>query len=186
MDDCFVFALLRLSSCRRENGRGQNDSKKVGVKRKGGVGGEVAQVRRTQQRQLVLEAVQASDDHPTAAQVYQRVRRKYPGIAYATIYNALRWWVEQGVLREFAFGDAATRYDRNHDRHDHAICTGCGRLIDVSVRLPRKLLSDVQRRTGLEIASHHVQFIGLCPQCAPGETRRGAASARAQSGHARS
>lgn len=125
----------------------------------------VPQVRRTRQRRLVLEAVQASEDHPTAAQVYQRVRRRYPGIAYATIYNALRWWVEQGELREFTFGDDAARYDRNRDRHDHAVCTKCGRLVDVNVRLPRKLFDDVRRRTGLEIASHHVQFLGLCPHC---------------------
>lgn len=122
--------------------------------------------RRTRQRQLVLEAVQASDDHPSAAQVYQRVRRRFPGIAYATIYNALRWWVERGELREFTFGDAAARYDRNRDRHDHAICTRCGCLLDVSVRLPRKIVDDVQRRTGLRIASHHVQFLGLCAGCA--------------------
>lgn len=122
--------------------------------------------RRTRQRQLVLEIVQASDDHPTAAQIYQRVRRRYPGIAYATIYNALRWWVEQGELREFTFGDAAARYDRNRDRHDHAICTRCGALLDVEVHLPKKILDQVRRRTGLKIASHHVQFLGLCARCA--------------------
>lgn len=123
-------------------------------------------VRRTKQRQLVLEAVQASDDHPTAPQIYQRVRRRYPGIAYATIYNALRWWVGRGELREFTFGDAAARYDRNRDRHDHAICTRCGSLLDVEVRLPKKILDQVRRRTGLKIASHHVQFLGLCARCA--------------------
>jgi len=122
--------------------------------------------RRTRQRQLVLEAVRASDDHPTAAQVFQRVRRRLPGIAYATIYNALRWWVERSELSEFTFGAAAARYDRNRDRHDHAICTRCGRLMDVNVRLPRKLLAEVRRRTGLATASHHVQFLGLCPTCA--------------------
>ncbi|MFQ5662656.1 MAG: Fur family transcriptional regulator [Terriglobia bacterium] len=136
------------------------------------------QIRRTKQRQLVLEAVCASEDHPTAAQVYQRVRRRYPGIAYATIYNALRWWVERGELREFTFGDAATRYDRNRQRPDHVICTRCGRLIDVEVRLPRKIFDDVRRRTGLEVASHHVQFLGLCPACTSHRTSRGSVAPR--------
>ncbi|MFQ5695256.1 MAG: transcriptional repressor, partial [Terriglobia bacterium] len=58
------------------------------------------------------------------------------------------------------------RYDRNRDRHDHAVCTRCGRLLDVTVRLPRKVFEDVQRRTGLRIASHHVHFLGLCSGCA--------------------
>jgi len=127
----------------------------------------------------VVDVVRASDDHPTAAQVFQRVRRRYSGIAYATIYNALRWWVERGELREFTFGDAAARYDRNRDRHDHAICLRCGRLMDVSVRLPGKLLEEVRRRTGLAISSHHVQFLGLCPGCAA--ARSGRSSARAAS-----
>ena len=122
-------------------------------------------VRRTRQRDLVLEAVRKSSDHPTARQVYSRVRRRRPKIAFATIYNALRWWVEQGELQEFSFGDAAARYDRNCDRHDHALCSNCGRLIDADVSLPPKLLRDIRRRTGLTVASHHVQFIGLCKAC---------------------
>ena len=126
----------------------------------------VTPVRRTRQRQLVLDAVRKSDDHPTAAQVYKRVRRRYPKIAYATIYNSLRWWVEQGELRELTFGDDAARYDRKQERHDHAICTRCGKLIDAEVKLPKKLLEAVQRQTGLQVTTHHVQFLGLCPACA--------------------
>ena len=128
--------------------------------------------RRTRQRDLVLEAVRKSDDHPTAAQVYRRVRRRYPKIAHATIYNALRWWVEQGELREFTFGDAAARYDRNPERHDHAVCTGCGRLIDTSILLPPKAIDEVRRKTGLRITSHHVQFLGLCRTCLRSTRRR--------------
>ena len=126
------------------------------------------QVRRTRQRDLVLEAVRKSNDHPTARQVYTRVRRRRPKIAFATIYNALRWWVELGELQEFTFGGAAARYDRNCERHDHAICTGCGKLRDIEVAdvtLPPKLLQQIRRRTGLTVTSHHVQFIGLCGNC---------------------
>ena len=127
-------------------------------------------VRRTRQRELVLEAVRKSNDHPTAAQVYQRVRRRQPKIAFATIYNALRWWVEQGELQEFTFGDSAARYDRNHERHDHAVCTRCGKLLDAAVKLPPALLLEVRKQTGMKITSHHVQFMGLCSTCAKAST----------------
>jgi Fe2+ or Zn2+ uptake regulation protein len=125
-----------------------------------------AGTRLTRQRRLVLEAVRNSDDHPTAGDVYRRVRRRHPGIAYATIYNALSWLVERGDLREFRFGDAATRYDRNRDRHDHAICTQCGALVDISVHIPPQIVRQVQKSTGVKITSHHVQFEGLCARCA--------------------
>jgi len=122
--------------------------------------------RRTKQRQLVLAVVRVSGDHPTAAQVYQRVRRRDPRVAYATIYNALRWWVARGELREFTFGNAAARYDRNRDRHDHAICTKCGRLEDLVVSLPKRVLKQAQRQTSFSITSHHVQLLGICSCCA--------------------
>ncbi len=108
----------------------------------------------------------ASNDHPTAAQVFRRARRRFPAIAYATIYNGLRWWVARGALREFSFGNAAKRYDRNNSRHDHAICTRCGRLIDTAVRLPTRVLARVRRQTGFRITGHHVQFLGICSRCA--------------------
>lgn len=122
--------------------------------------------RRTRQRALVLEVVQSSDDHPTAAQIFQRVRRRYPGIAYATIYNALRWLVNRGEITEYTFGDAAARYDRNPHRHHHALCTHCGQLFDVEVRLPKQILQQASRRTGMKITAHHIQFLGLCSRCA--------------------
>ena len=62
--------------------------------------------------------------------------------------------------------DGAAHYDANVTRHDHAICQRCGRLLDVSVQLPRKLVEEVRRRTGLHVQSHHVQFLGLCADCA--------------------
>ena len=123
--------------------------------------------RRTKQRQVVLETVQASDDHPSAMQVYRRARRRCPGVSFATIYNALRWWVNRGQLREFTFGDRPTRYDRNRDRHDHAICTRCGRLIDVNVRLPKRVQDEVRKQTGLCLTEYHAQFLGLCSDCSP-------------------
>ncbi len=122
--------------------------------------------RLTRQRRLVLEVVRASADHPTAAQVYERVRRRDPRIAFSTIYNTLRWWEARGQLLGFTFGDAATRYDRRRERHDHAIWTGCGRLMDTVVHLPRSTLARVHRQTGLRVTSHHVQFLGICPNCA--------------------
>ncbi len=121
--------------------------------------------RLTRQRRLVLEVVRRSHDHPTAAQVYQRVRRHHPGIAYATIYNALRWWVERGEVREFISGHATARYDPCSERHDHALCTRCGRLMDTQARVAPEVLRAVRRRTGLHVLSYQVQFFGICRDC---------------------
>src|SRR5215472_6793134 len=83
----------------------------------------------TRQRRVVLEVVQAGDTHPTASEVFERARKKMPTISFATVYNSLRYLKEAGLVREVTFGSGASRYDRETDRHDHAICARCGKLV---------------------------------------------------------
>ena len=93
-------------------------------------------LRMTPPRRAVHDAVATCGDHPTAAQIYACVRLTQPGIAYATVYNALRALVEHGAVLQLTFGDAASRYDPRPERHDHALCVGCQSLVDVAPSRP--------------------------------------------------
>ncbi|HEV7395291.1 MAG TPA: transcriptional repressor, partial [Pyrinomonadaceae bacterium] len=84
----------------------------------------------TRQRQAVLEEIRAREDHPTAGEVFEGARKRLASISFATVYNSLRYLKEAGLIHEIRFGDGASRYDRETDRHDHAICTACGKLVD--------------------------------------------------------
>jgi Fur family peroxide stress response transcriptional regulator len=122
-------------------------------------------LRMTPQRQAVLEAVQASDDHPRAADIYERVRSTMPRIAFGTVYNALHALAEHGIILQLTFGDYASRFDARVDRHDHAICTRCGNLVDTVAPPTRDTLDRAAAATGFEIHEHHTQLIGLCAAC---------------------
>jgi len=119
----------------------------------------------TPQRRAILEAIQASDKHPTAAQIYTQVRAKHPRVAFGTVYKALDLLSRTGQILQLDFGDTASRYDRRTDRHDHAICTGCGRLVDIDVQLPKHLPVEASRASGFSIRQHTTHFYGLCPAC---------------------
>jgi Fe2+ or Zn2+ uptake regulation protein len=121
--------------------------------------------RLTPQRQAVLEAIQASDTHPTAAQIYAHVKAKHPSVAFGTVYKALDVLSRSGQILQLEFGDAASRFDRRTDRHDHAICTGCGRLVDLDVELPKELAGRASRASGFDIQQHTTHFFGVCPEC---------------------
>ncbi|MHB8621687.1 MAG: Fur family transcriptional regulator [Chloroflexota bacterium] len=121
--------------------------------------------RLTPQRRAVLEAVEANENHPTAAQIYGAVKAVHPRIAFGTVYNALHHLSRAGQILQLEFGDDASRYDRRTDRHDHAICTVCGRLVDLDVRLPSNLRREASRSSGFSIGQHTTQFYGLCPTC---------------------
>jgi Fur family transcriptional regulator, peroxide stress response regulator len=124
------------------------------------------QGRLTRYRRSVLDALRATEDHPTAAEVFRSVRRRSPGVAYATIYNALNWLEHNGYIARLNFSDQAARYDPVIERHDHLICTRCGAMRDVSIDLPARLWSRAARSKKFRVERHRTELFGLCTRCA--------------------
>ncbi|HYP00657.1 MAG TPA: transcriptional repressor [Pyrinomonadaceae bacterium] len=119
----------------------------------------------TPQRQAVLRVVSESEDHLTAAEIFTRAQKLLPKISYATVYNSLRYLKEAGLLGEVTFGNAASRYDRETARHDHAICTACGKLLDFDLAETLSLMKPAARRSRFKPESIHLTLVGLCPDC---------------------
>jgi Fur family ferric uptake transcriptional regulator/Fur family peroxide stress response transcriptional regulator len=123
----------------------------------------------TRQRRVVLDVVRAGDTHPTAAEVFEAARKALPGISFATVYNSLRFLKEAGLLREIAFGNGASRYDRETDRHDHAICSECSKLVDFDLPGTVGLIRAAARASRFKPVSVHLTLVGLCPDCREGK-----------------
>jgi Fur family ferric uptake transcriptional regulator/Fur family peroxide stress response transcriptional regulator len=119
----------------------------------------------TRQRKVVLDVVRAGDSHPTAAEVFQVARQAMPGISFATVYNSLRYLKQAGLVREVAFGSGASRYDRETERHDHAVCSECGTLVDFDLPGTVGLIRSAARASRFKAESVHLTLIGLCPGC---------------------
>lgn len=125
-----------------------------------------AVARMTPQRRAVLDALAASSDHPTAAEVLDRVRTAQPGIGAATVYRTLALLVESGQALELNLGDGhSARYDANVMRHDHVVCLDCGRAVDVQAPMPPRAVRALAEGTGFAITGYDVQFHGRCPSC---------------------
>lgn len=121
--------------------------------------------RMTTQRAAILEEVRAANGHLTAGEIFERVHRKYPSIAYGTVYRTLHLLAEHGLILEFPFGDDASRFDRRTDRHDHVRCQVCGALDDVDVPTALMAKHVAEERTGYRIFGHQTVFSGVCPAC---------------------
>lgn len=119
----------------------------------------------TKQREAVLGVIRESAEHMTANEIFEAARRRLPTISFATVYNSLRYLRDEGLVREISFGNAASRYDRETDRHDHAICTRCGRLVDFDLPATTELLRAASRKTRFKAESVHLTLKGLCPEC---------------------
>ncbi|HEY8476294.1 MAG TPA: transcriptional repressor [Chloroflexota bacterium] len=127
--------------------------------------GASRRLRMTPQRQVVLDVLRASHDHPTATAVYERARQRYPGIAYATIYNTLNALVGAGLVRQLPMGEAAARYEYRTDEHAHALCRQCGALVDLDAAWPGDAVARAAAERGFSIEAVEVQVHGRCRSC---------------------
>jgi Fe2+ or Zn2+ uptake regulation protein len=123
----------------------------------------------TPQREAVLQAIRASDEHLTAGEVFEAAKRSLPSISFATVYNSLRYLTEAGLVREINQGKGASRYDRELARHDHAVCTRCGKLVDFDLPATVELMRAAARRSRFKPESVHLTLRGVCPDCREGE-----------------
>jgi len=119
----------------------------------------------TRQRRVVLDVIQHTTAHPTAAEVFESARRAMPTISFATVYNSLRYLKGVGLVREVAFGSGASRYDGETNRHDHAMCSRCGKLADFDLPATVDLMRSAARSSRFKPESVHLTLIGLCPEC---------------------
>jgi Fe2+ or Zn2+ uptake regulation protein len=88
--------------------------------------------RMTRQRLAIYEVVRTAHDHPSAEEVFDRVRRQLPQVSLATVYNALEALVECGWISKVPRTDGGpARYDHRVGTHHHARCVECGRVWDI-------------------------------------------------------
>ncbi len=83
------------------------------------------------QRVAVAHYILDTEDHPSADQVFSRVRKGFPMLSRATVYNTLNLFVKKGLLREFILAPGRIVFDPKTERHHHFIDEGSGRIHDV-------------------------------------------------------
>ena len=120
----------------------------------------------TKQREAVLQVIRDSEAHLTANEVFIAAKELLPTISFATVYNSLRFLKEVGHIAEITFGNGASRFDRMTHRHDHAICTECGTLVDIEMEIPAELIEQAERECSFKTDSIEFTLRGRCPDCA--------------------
>lgn len=119
----------------------------------------------TKQRAAILQVIREADEHLTANGVFENARQILPGISFATVYNSLRYLKEAGHIGEISFGNGASRFDAMTSRHDHAICTKCGKLVDMEIELPAEVVNFAAQFSKFKLESIELTLRGLCPEC---------------------
>ncbi len=122
------------------------------------------QSRMTRQRRMILEELRNTRSHPTADEIYARVRARLPRISLGTVYRNLDVLAAGGDIVRLDSGGGTRRFDGNVIPHQHVRCRCCGRVADVCdpVRTPDPSEVHVE---GFTITTARVEFEGVCDLC---------------------
>ena len=122
--------------------------------------------RLTPQRQAMLRILAKSEGHPSAEQIYEKIKVDYPTISLATVYKTLNLLKNMGEVLEVTFASVGSHYDGNKPYpHPHLICTQCGQILDPQCESLAGIAEEIARQTGYRITQQQLNFLGLCPRC---------------------
>lgn len=119
----------------------------------------------TPQRLMIFKVLENNTSHPSAENVYKRVKRIYPSVSFTTIYKTLETLRKLGEVREFVIDDDRKHYDPNTNLHHHVVCSSCKRILDVFedfspyVKLPDTVKKDYT------VSGFQIFFHGICKEC---------------------
>ena len=119
----------------------------------------------TTAREVVLQVIRDASQHLTASEVFALSRELLPTISFATVYNSLRYLKDAGQIAEIQFGSGASRFDKCTHRHDHALCTECGKLVDIEMEIPPDIVKRAARYSRFKPESLEFTLKGKCPEC---------------------
>lgn len=121
-------------------------------------------LRPTPQRQRVYTALLETPAHPTAEEVFMRVKQDMPDISLATVYNCLDTFVQCGLVRQVVHERGATRYCANTQEHHHFYCDQCHGTYDIPAA-PSIRHFAFEVPPGFVVRRFEIVFQGLCPKC---------------------
>ncbi|WP_434046356.1 MULTISPECIES: Fur family transcriptional regulator [Sorangium] len=148
----------------------------------------------TPQRLAIVRELAADPTHPTAQELFERLRPALPTMSFATVYNTLDALASAGLCVALSLSPGASRFDPNMAAHHHAVCDRCGLVRDVpceprdpgapgassTERSGESLPAQLAAAPGFEVRAVERIYRGICAACAKGSQGDAAAHAKAR------
>ena len=119
----------------------------------------------TPQRLMIFQILENNTSHPSAEEIYKRVKDIYPTVSFTTIYKTLEVLRDLGELQELTIDDARKLYDPNTNTHHHIICTSCKKILDVFEDFSSHIKLPESFNANYLISHFQVSFYGICKEC---------------------
>ncbi len=137
-------------------------------------------LRRTAQRDLILEIFLRTEEHLTSEDLYWLVQKEDPSVGHTTVYRTMKLLTDAGLAREVRFGDNKTYYEHHYDHqhHDHMICTECGLVIEFFSPALEEKQDEMADKYMFKATHHSLRIWGVCEKCQESEVHSVASGAQ--------
>lgn len=122
-------------------------------------------LRMTHQREVILDEIKKSRNHPTADELYERIKKKLPRISLATVYRNLEIMSESGLINKLEISGRQKRFDWDLNQHDHIYCVQCHRVDNINLADKKSVALPPEQNHGYKVSGCRVEFYGICPKC---------------------
>lgn len=119
----------------------------------------------THQRIVIYETVHHMHSHPTAEEIFDRLRGEHPTLSLGTVYRTLEKLVEAGLCKKVSSPDGVMLFDGNAETHHHLVCQKRRHIQDFVDPELTRLIGDYLRNKqieGFEVAEFQLQIFGQC------------------------
>ncbi|MCX6011358.1 MAG: Fur family transcriptional regulator [Chloroflexi bacterium] len=122
--------------------------------------------RLTPQRLMIISAIEHSDGHISAEEIYAQVMAKYPHVNISTVYRTLELLKQLGLVTDTDFGEGRVRYHPvGKGHHHHLVCQECGATVDLDETVLTPLKDVLLREYGFSADLRHLAIFGRCGRC---------------------
>lgn len=122
-------------------------------------------LKRSQQRDAILDFLKTRKDHPTADFIYLNIREQIPNISLGTVYRNLSLLADTNQILRLTCDGKTDHYDANTKPHIHFMCNKCSAVIDLELDFPHNLLDLGAANFNGLIDSCNILFTGVCYNC---------------------
>lgn len=114
------------------------------------------------QRLKTLEYLYENRTHPSVDKIYDKLKNEIPTLSKTTIYNVLRRFIKEGIVKEITIEGSEVRFDIFIEPHAHFKCEKCGKIFDIPYENVAFNLKEID---GNKIKNTEIFFFGTCKNC---------------------
>ena len=118
----------------------------------------------SKQREALLTVLMNTTAHPTANDIYEKMRENDPKISRGTVYRNLAMLSESGRILRIDTVHDSVHYDGCVRPHYHFVCSKCGKVADLTIE-PIKIDEAVESDIECKVNAHSLIFYGECKEC---------------------